>query len=856
MNDSPDLLAFLKEEEVRARNEYLQMRAETNLRSYKGEYYGDEVDGRSKAVARDVAEVIDHMEVAVLRAFVSGDRVVEFEPLTAQDAQAADDATEVMRRDFSHKGYMLLHDWFKEGNISVLGIVKSCVETKKVKRTQVMSAEMAPDDVVSSEKAGTDAILGEMVQVTTIEDEIQFVDRLVPLEEFRFSPDAHRLEDAPYLAHATLKTISDLIEMDFDVDNVDSVSYDYAQTETPLAQTRSSLDYYSNFGMHREGPLRQVVLMEEYVRYDLDGDGIAERLCVHRIGDTILRVEEVDYQPFRIYCPFPMPGRIDGEALAEKVSDIQRINTALMRVALDGLYCNLAPGYLVPDSAVNENTLDDLLTVRPNRIVRYSGNIPPIMEQKQDVSATAFNAIEFMIGQRESRTGVTRMNQGLDADALNKTATGTALMQAQGQQMEEYLARNFAESVSELMKLKYRLYKQYSKPIQLRVDGQFRVIDPSTWPDDMDIIIRVGLGSGKKEGRLAARMTLLQIQQAVMQGGLSIVGPAQIYKSIAGVVRDASLGSPADYVVDPATQPPQPPQPSPQQMAIQAEIQLAQAKLQSDQQIAAAKLQGEQQIAAAKVQLAQMELQANAELARAKLAGEMGMAQETAKAQNALAGLKARGVQLDQANTMHRAKLEEMMAAHKASLESDRAAFEARLAQNKAHNETMLAEERALRDHALAHKKVDAESTLRAKETEHSAKLKEHLAHKDMALKHTVAHHTAKLARDTAIENAQQGLAAAMHGSQMAEDKAQHDAHSALRDQQFNHHMAARKADMDDHMASRKAARADAETKAKLSQLPGGFPPEPPPPGMPGGFPPEPPPLPNGPPPTPHRKRK
>jgi hypothetical protein len=119
------------------------------------------------------------------------------------------------------------------------------------------------------------------------------------------------------------------------------------------------------------------------------------------------------------------------------------------------------------------------------------------------VSAVAFQAIEFMIGQRESRTGITRLNQGLDADAMNKTATGTALLQAQGQQIEEYLARNFAEAVARLMRLKLRLMSRYGQPMKLRVDGEYREIDPRQWPEDMQVMIRVGLGFGP-QGSAAA----------------------------------------------------------------------------------------------------------------------------------------------------------------------------------------------------------------------------------------------------------------------------------------------------------------------------------------------------------------
>lgn len=718
---SEELLAFLKEEEVRSRNEQLQMRAEANLLSYKGELYGDEEDGRSKAVSRDVSEVVDHMEVAVLRAFVSGDRVVEFEPLSEQEEQAADDATEVMRRDFQRKGYKLLHDWFKEGNINVLGIVKACVETRTTKVERIVP-EMLLDQVqniVSKKEEGEDPQLGKLFRVTYNEEKPVFYDRLVPLEEFRFSPDATNVEDATYLAHAVVKTLSELIEMGFDRDDVES-AYDYTQVDTPLSQDRSTPNFYFRYGQDRQGVLRQVVLMEEYVKFDLDGDGIAERLCVHRVGDTVLRVEEVDYQPFVVYCPFPMPARIDGESLAEKVTDIQRVNTVLLRLGLDGLYCNLSPGYLVPDSAVNDHTYDDILTVRPNRIVRYTGVQPPMMEQKADVSGTAFQAIEFMIGQRESRTGITRLNQGLDADALNKTATGTALMQAQGQQMEEYLARNFAEALSELMVLKHMLYRRYSPPVQLRVDGEFRQIDPSQWPDEVDTIIRVGLGTGSKDKRLQSRMMLLQIQREVMMGGLPIVQPEQIYKSISGVVRDASLGSPQDFVIDPATIPPQQPQPSPEEMKMQGEMQLAQMKLALQQQEMQAKMQLASQEMQMRGQLEQAKAEHQAALDQQRLQAELAIADIRAQAEIQAAQLKAEG----QAADIQTAQLQ-------AQLAEDKAILEANLAHTKAVNEAALKlDEAQLKGAVQAHEqnRKDAQATFEANQAVEKQGLEEDLA--------------------------------------------------------------------------------------------------------------------------------
>ena len=336
-----DLMAFLDEESSRARLEHLQLRAETALKSYNGDYYGDEVDGNSKVVSRDVAETIDYMGPAVIRTFVSGDRVVEFEPDNESAEQFADDATEVITRQFRLKGYQLLSDWFKEGNINTLGIVKSVAE-KKRERVEFLTHDPEGDGAIEADHVGTDPETGlHLFKAARLQDgKTEFRDYLVPLEEFRISPEARDPDDAVYIAHACPVTISDLVELGFDPQEVEDIQGDDDSEFSPLSFARDEGLNLLSVG-DRAGSNRRVILMEEYIRFDADRDGIAERLCVWRVGNTILKIEPCDYQPFVIYCPFPMPGRIVGDSLADKVTDIQRVNTALMRLALDGLYRNL-----------------------------------------------------------------------------------------------------------------------------------------------------------------------------------------------------------------------------------------------------------------------------------------------------------------------------------------------------------------------------------------------------------------------------------------------------------------------------------------------------------------------------------
>jgi hypothetical protein len=582
-----DLLSFLREEEDRAFDGTLLDEVEAAINSYNGAEYGDEEDGRSQVVARDVSETADYMLTSVLDVFVASGRVVEFEPNDEADEDQTDDATEAMHFLYRRKsGYRLIHDWAKAGLLEKIGIVKCCVERKRKRVDALYHPFAIPENAIEAEE--TDQLHPEdgspLVRAVSIEETpAEFPDYFVPLEEFRIAPDARDLDSAVYLCHLSEKSLSELVEMGFDP--IDRIS-DAAGPITALSQARDdgrSLDV-----TERAGALRKVWLREEYALFDLNGDGIAERLCVHRVGNTILTrdgqpaIEEVDYQPFEYWCPYPMQGRLIGQSLADKTMDIQRVNTVLERSMLDSLYAQLRPGTFIAEDSIGDHTIDDLLTVAPNRIVRYTGQQQPIPEQRGDVSAVAIQAIEFKIRQRESRTGITRLNKGVDEDTLNDTAQGQAQLMSRGQQMERYIIRNFAEGVARLFMKKVGLMRRYGEPFQIRVDGEYRQVDPSQWPEGMEVNVRVGLGSGSKDERLMYRNMIAQTHTLLMQSGAPICTWENVFNNLTAAAKDAGL-APNDLYTHPDDNP-QEQQPDPAVMELQAKLQMKQAELQAKEQ--------------------------------------------------------------------------------------------------------------------------------------------------------------------------------------------------------------------------------------------------------------------------------
>lgn len=622
------LSTYLQEMERQAidyRSSDLAHEQEAAIDFYEGKGFGDEELGRSQVVVPVVQEVCDYMAVSVLRTFISGDRVVEFEPKNEEGQQGAADASEGVNHVFMREqdGYKVLHDWLKTGLVEKICATKTaCVEDeKRTRRTVVVSEEELallmgeqPDSIIGVTDNGDGSF---QVKIQQVRKTKRYIDLPIPNYELLFSPRTRHEDESEYIAHRCKKTVSDLIEMGFDRDKVEGLPA-YGNVSDGRENATWDDEWRSTTNDDIPG-LRKVTLLEEYARIDYDGDGVAELLRVFRVGPVILEAEEVEEQPFVVFCPFPRPHRMVGNSLADKVMDIQRNKSVIMRQTFDAMYLSNDPKLWLPHESTTDDTIDDLLTKGPGVIVRGKGSRPePLVTPFEPGKTIAI--MELLSGEQESRTGITRLNQGLDAEAMNKTATGMALQHSQGQQMEEFVARNFAESLARLFMKKLRLMIEHGDPIAMRVDGKFKEANPSEWSDDVGVSIRVGLGSGKKEQRLQNRMQIAELQKEALAMGLA--GPKQLYNSGAGIIRDAGLGDPNDFFIDPDGEEYQPPQPQDngEQAKAMAAIEQAKAKGAADMQIAREKMEGE-------IMLAREKMSAEMDLARDKMMMEASVAQ-------------------------------------------------------------------------------------------------------------------------------------------------------------------------------------------------------------------------------------
>jgi len=668
-----EFLNFLRSEQERSYDPTLDDKRATAIDFYNGRPFGDEVEGRSQAVTRDVAEVTNFLSVGILGTILASGKVVEFEsepePVESQgpDGQPTqtaidygEQATAAIQWSFMRKrpgyrgGYRVLLDSLNAGLLEMSGIVKTYVEAVPPKQEEmVVLADQIEETDQGMSVDGMPVLSGEptdegwqpgmpAMQWRVMVERPQppkFCDVAVPNEFFRVSPDAADLDEAIYVGERMPKTASDLVQMGYAAEDVTSIwdnapSYSVVEgaRDAERGSSRQSVD-------QRPGAAKRLWLDEEYPLYDLNGDGIAERLFVHRVGDVILKVQEIEEQPYSLWSPFPMPHRLIGQSVADQTMDIQRIRSVLLRQALDSMYIANAPRTLVDETSITVDTIDDLLTVRPGALIRYRGTKPEPLVQT-DTSPTAFNAMEMMSAERESRTGITRQSQGLNPDTMNKTASGMAMLQANAQQIELYVTRNFAEMiVMNIFAKRYRLMRAYGQPFRMKIEGKYTEVDPRKWPEEIDMSITVGLGTGNKDQRLQYRMALLDVQKQFVMNGSRIVGEEELYQNAKRLVSDSGLGTASDYFKDPSTLPPAEPQPDPETAKVQAEAQTQQAKDAQAHQQAMGKLQLQQQSQQAESALKQqsndqdMQIKAAAaeqaaQLANAKATEEARLARE------------------------------------------------------------------------------------------------------------------------------------------------------------------------------------------------------------------------------------
>lgn len=650
--DEEQLLNLLQSKEDGAGN-YAWGTLSTDRTKAKQEYfrqpYGNEEEGWASIVASDTQDTVEWILAALLKVFTSTDKAVSFEPTRASDVKGAEQATDACNYVFykQNPGFLVLYTAFKDALMLRNSATMWRKETQEVVSTQPFKAaspemlamllqekgaaiQEANEEPMIDPQTGQPVVDMSGAPVTVVSGRLKKVESKTIVKVESFNPDdllvedewtTPLLQDCPYVCRMMRVTLTDLKMMGIkDVTAEELRSSDTGTRSEKVDQDSvTSIDTvttdYDEDDSMAEGWLRM-----EWVLVDADGDGIAERLCVYRLKDKILKQEVVSHVPIATWSPLINTHQWDGMSMADVVSDLQLLHTELLRQTLNNLYLTNTPRTKVLTDA-NWSPLaniDDLLDSRIGGVIRMR-DPNAIQEQVTPFAgAASMPMLEYVQGMRENRTGVSRTSMGLNPDSLNNTATGRQIDQSAANQRIELIARIAAECLLKpifqgILKL---LTDGGMEKLAFRLRDEFVEYDPNEWRDQYDMTINVGLGTGDKGQQGAQLMALYQMQQAGMQMGLAT--PKHIYNTMAKMVENAGYKDVQNFIQDPANTPPQPPQtPLPiqiEQIKQQGDAQKFQAEMQADIQKFQAETQMTREVEQIKAQAKLQEIQASLEL--------------------------------------------------------------------------------------------------------------------------------------------------------------------------------------------------------------------------------------------------
>jgi len=571
-------------------------------------------DGNSKYVSMDVYDAVESMKAALLETFSTGYKTVRFSPQNSDDVPMAAVATSYVDYVANRQNnlFEVMQTVIHDGLIARAGLAKVFYEESSDSYLQTIE-DVLPDDFdmmlaednVEIEEVEEDALGNYSGTLRIYRDTSKVcVDAVAP-EEFLIEPQAKDLDSITFCAQRYKKTLSELREMGYDEKLLDDIGeHDDVDLETDPEVISRHENIGSDRGFNVKGyqdQVRQVTVYEAYIMLDKMGSGVAELYKVIKAGNSLLECERCMRRPFVAFVPLPIAHAFYGSNFGAKVIPIQNARTVLTRSILDHAMITNNPRYVVTKGGLSNPR--ELIDNRVGGIVNVTrpDAISPMPQAA--LNPFIFQTIQMLDEDKEDTTGVSRLSQGLNKDAISKQNSAAMVEQlaTMSQQRQKIIARNFANNfLKPLYQMIYQLVVENEDEQKIvELAGNFVPVNPGAWADKRDVQVDLHLGYGEQEQEAQKYLAIhgLMSQDPVLS---QMYTPENAFNLMSTVLENNGIKNVSDFL-----SPPQQPQPDPaQEMQMQAaqkqlEIQerqtaVAEMKAQADAQIAQLKLQLEQ----------------------------------------------------------------------------------------------------------------------------------------------------------------------------------------------------------------------------------------------------------------------
>ena len=545
-----DLVGVIKSEMDDARDFIHQVGAD---RAESTEYYlGTEPSStssvQSEFVSTDVRESVLFMLPSIMRTFFGTKKIVEFVPKGPEDIPLAEQQTDYINYIIQQKnpGFKVLYEVFKDALVRKTGFVKVFWDDSVMastheytdldpqsyqalildKNVEVLKEKATKESITTIDPVTEEEITQEIptsydLTIRRLMPKDQVCIEAIPPEEVLISRHARDLENSSYVAHRMIKSVSDLVAMGYDQEEMmQYAGYGGSAIDPQSYEEQEARNPYDNmvYPDRADPGGKDVLYIEHYLFFDFDNDGIDERVRVCTVGDGlhVLMVEQWDDLPICMFCPDPEPHTAIGSCPADYLKPIQAAKSQIMRDTLDSLGHSIFPRMGIVEGQVN---IDDVLNTdigQPIRM-RAPGMVQPFAVPF--VGKEAFPVLGYLDEQKENRTGVSKASAGLNADALQSTtkaAVSATMSGAQGR--VELICRHFAEGGLKTMfkTVNNLVIKHQNAQDVFRLNGKFVPVDPRYWDNDKDIVVNVAISKSSDEEKFQVLTSLAGKQEQIM----------------------------------------------------------------------------------------------------------------------------------------------------------------------------------------------------------------------------------------------------------------------------------------------------------------------------------------------------
>jgi hypothetical protein len=456
MVDKNKILKALKGDLSSADTLRLQTVAKVEVwkKEYRGEPYGNEQNGKSKLVSRDIKRQDEWQHSSLKDPFLSTNDIIKAIPITAEDRPAAEQNELVLNYQFTRKfnRYRFITDAIKllttEGTLVVktswdyddeevevdhpifdLDLLTNQpiqVGTKRVKELKVLKNKPYAETCRIEDIYIDPTCLGDI-------DKCQFIIH-------RYETDISTLRNSKKYKKENLDKVSkNLIRNDPDYEEQDDTNFEF-----------------------KDDPRKKIIVHEYWGNFDIQETGIAKPIVCTWVNDIIIKLEDNPYPdkkiPFLVVANNSIPFEMTGEANAEIIGDNQKISTAIKRGIIDSMASSNNG-----QKGLRKGSLDTLNRKRflGGKNFEYNTSPEDFFEgQYNPIPASVFQVLEMNVNESDSLTGVKGFGGagGIEGGQLGSTAraAGGVLDAVSVRRLD--IVRNVAENLIKPLMRKWMAY--------------------------------------------------------------------------------------------------------------------------------------------------------------------------------------------------------------------------------------------------------------------------------------------------------------------------------------------------------------------------------------------------------------